>query len=440
MALQPVRTAVPPKLPAEIAREVFKDFDWAAYDAARLREFAAVKGKLGANRNYRRLTDTEPEKPKDTRSFEEKMSDKAIVATGDNLINLAERRTKDEYLRAVQVAYTAGREQLTPVQQNAVALVAWSMGLDPSPAMGHVYAWNDFQGFHIYIGYQAWIFKARAIGRQFVYTTRVMTPEEQIGHGIKNGDIGAICELYDAENAAMWKGMGLPPKPIVGVGVWQKNIPTKSGGTKQDNVPNGRTPLWVAEKRAITDALKHLGLGFGQMTIQPIDGMQWDNAQGQYVAGAGELAKPPEGMVLDGEYTAEGGEGFANEPPAEQPETSPRQPAEPNGTPRPYPPDMLQTKFEETLALIAKKQGARAHDVLSVTQIDALQGAFSDLCDPENATRFVLALTGREKLTNLEACEMGTLHKMLEDQDAARKEITDYLAWIDAQTPAEPVH
>lgn len=117
-----------------------------------------------------------------------------------------------------------------------------------------------------------------------------------------------------------------------------------------------------------------------------------------------------------------------------------RKPAEPNGTPRPYPPDMLQTKFEETLALIAKKQGARAHDVLSVTQIDALQGAFSDLCDPENATRFVLALTGREKLTNLEACEMGTLHKMLEDQDAARKEITDYLAWIDAQTPAEPVH
>lgn len=115
-------------------------------------------------------------------------------------------------------------------------------------------------------------------------------------------------------------------------------------------------------------------------------------------------------------------------------------PAEPNGTPRPYAPDMLQTKFEETLALIAKKQGARAHDNLSVTQIEALQGAFSDLCDPENATRFVLALTGREKLTNLEACEMGTLHKMLEDQDAARKEITDYLAWIDAQTPAEPVH
>lgn len=425
MALQPVRTAVPPKLPAEIAREVFKDFDWAAYDAARLREFAAVKGKLGANRNYRRLTDTEPEKPKDTRSFEEKMSDKAIVATGDNLINLAERRTKDEYLRAVQVAYTAGREQLTPVQQNAVALVAWSMGLDPSPAMGHVYAWNDFQGFHIYIGYQAWIFKARAIGRQFVYTTRVMTPEEQIGHGIKNGDIGAICELYDAENAAMWKGMGLPPKPIVGVGVWQKNIPTKSGGTKQDNVPNGRTPLWVAEKRAITDALKHLGLGFGQMTIQPIDGMQWDNAQGQYVAGAGELAKPPEGMVLDGEYTAEGGEGFANEPPAEQPETSPRQPAEPNGTPRPYPPATLIEKFN-----------ARRGDPAGVRLMNAelLLGDFAGIAEPEEAERFIKALTGK-KLIDLTEQEGKVIKAMLKDTESAKKEIADFLA---AQPETEP--
>lgn len=109
-----------------------------------------------------------------------------------------------------------------------------------------------------------------------------------------------------------------------------------------------------------------------------------------------------------------------------------------NGTPRPYAPEVLQVKFEETLAHITKKQGVRAHDNLTASQIEILQGAFSDLCDPDDATRFILTLTGREKLANLEACEMGTFHKMLEDRDAARKEITDYLSWIDTQTPEPP--
>lgn len=393
----------PTHTPSQIARATFTDFDWLAYDAARQRE-SRYRMTFGANRHNRRLTDITPEKPKDLRSKEEKMSDKAIVTTGETLINLAERKTKEEYLKAVRVAYTAGREQLTEVQQNAVALVAWSMGLDPSPAMGHIYAWNDWQGFHVYIGYQAWIYKARALGRQFVYTTRVMTPDEQIAHGLKNGDIGAICELFDVDSAKMWQSMGLTPRPIVGIGVWQKAITTKSGTTKQDNVPNGRTPLWVAEKRATTDALKHMGLGFGQMTIQSVEGMQWDNSQGQYIASEGELARPPEGLVTEGEYIPEGDYDVVTSP---------------------FSPEALL----DELRAEAEATRSEKPTLINPQQMKHLHAAFDKLSKSDIEIKaFVQAVFGHNSRKQLAACEYeAVVNWIATDEELARQE---WLMWV----------
>jgi hypothetical protein len=247
----------------------------------------AAVARLGTDRNNRRLGRDEKPARQDTRTKEQKKMDAAIL-NNSRAVQLSENRTKEDVIKAVQVAYAAGRNQLTIAEQNAVALVAWNMGLDPSPGVGHLYAWKEGEGdkqkFYVQIGYQGWIFKAQQ-KYQFVYDTREMSDKERDAHGLQPGDVGAICELYEVERAAQWRTMGMEPRPIKGYGVWRKNLNYKnaSWSAKEDNVPNGRSPLWVAEKRAVTDAMKHLGLGFGPMIVQPVPGMEYDADSETYV-------------------------------------------------------------------------------------------------------------------------------------------------------------
>jgi hypothetical protein len=82
---------------------------------------------------------------------------------------------------------------------------------------------------------------------------RAMRGEEVTEHQIKPDDVGRTCALYrhDVLQRAVEinKAAGteiVPVKPIIGVGIWRKG----------DNVPSGKSPVWVADKRAEADALR----------------------------------------------------------------------------------------------------------------------------------------------------------------------------------------
>lgn len=99
-------------------------------------------------------------------------------------------------------------------------------------------------------------------------------------------------------------------------------------------------------------------------------------------------------------------------------------PAEPNGTPRPYSPEVLIEKFN-----------ARRGDPAGVRLMNAdlFLNNFVDVTDtPDEAKRFVLVITGKDALGNLTQQEANALLAMLKDKDAARKEIADFLATLPA--------
>lgn len=83
--------------------------------------------------------------------------------------------------------------------------------------------------------------------------SRAMKPDEAQEHRVGTEDVGCICELYRHDvlqraveiNRAAGSAV-IPIKPIMGVGIWRKG----------DQIPAGKSPTWVAEKRAEADALR----------------------------------------------------------------------------------------------------------------------------------------------------------------------------------------
>lgn len=393
---------------------------WQRYEQVEAKTYKTfeVKEKVfGVDPKNRRLGGVEaPPPPQAKRTIKIKskeledalpMDEQAVLQTGKALI-LSERSSKDDFNKAVQVAYSAGKGALTEPQRNAVALVAWSMGLDPSPGVGHLYAWSDGQGFHIFIGYQGWITKARQSGHEFVYSTRVMTAEERQAHGLNDSQIGAICELYDMRSAEMWKRIGAAPKPIIG----------SSKADAGEAMPRGRTRLWVAEKRAIVDAIKKMGVSFGAYTIQPIEGMQWSVSGGEYIASEGALAPTPE-QVAEGVYED-----------IESPvEIHPVKPANGNGAiSRPYAPEILLKGMN---GKIKDKAGAKA-------DIEALKGQFAGMVELGDESKIILAITGKTALADTSQDEARVITEWLKgDANHVKAEIKMLLDSL--VTPAETV-
>lgn len=258
----------------------------------------AARYKLGADRHNRRLGGTSKPERQDNRTKEAKRMDQIALEHESAIMLTPENRTLNIVEQAVKIAYATGSTQLNDNERKALALVAFNMGLDPSPGVGHLYAWKQGNQFFVQIGYQGWIFKAQQ-KYQFVYEVREMSDAERNAHGLTAGDIGAICDLYESGRADQWHKMGLEPRPVKGFGVLRAS---------NDAVPpKGRTKLWVAMKRATTDALKHLGLGFGPMLIQPVDGMQYDPEMEGYISiiggdadGDPEMAGAMQGDFEDG--------------------------------------------------------------------------------------------------------------------------------------------
>lgn len=95
----------------------------------------------------------------------------------------------------------------------------------------------------------------RKSSEQSLYSTsiRAMDVQEAIEHGLQEKDVGRICQLYRHDilqgaveiNRAAGEVI-IPLQPIIGVGIWK-------GG---DQVAKGKSPAWMASKRAEADALK----------------------------------------------------------------------------------------------------------------------------------------------------------------------------------------
>jgi hypothetical protein len=282
------------------AQEQHPDFDWKRYGESLTRESSAARRSLGDDRGSRRLGTTSIPPEKDTRTEIEKMTDKAIVQQGKALTQAA-WESEDQVRQAVIAAYRAGNVSLNEYQVKAVAAVAYSMQLDPSPGVGHLYAWFERGALTIAIGYQGYMFKAKQQHEFYIQDTRAMTAEERSLHGLNPGDVGAICELIDMRQARMAKEIGTKVPVIRGSAVWRKEVryfdkKSNSWKTRSDNVPSGRSPFWVASKNATKDAIRQLGIGFGSMVIPTVPGYAYDRETDSFSEINGE-------DVIEGEAT-----------------------------------------------------------------------------------------------------------------------------------------
>jgi hypothetical protein len=218
-----------------------------------------------------------------------------MVNRGHALVRAA-WKDLEEVKAAVYAAYKGGAVALDKHEMKAIALIAFNMGLDPSPGVGHLYAWKEGNKFIITIGYQGYIFKAQQ-QREFVHTTREMNEQERAANGLTDSQIGAVCELYDIEKAKQWREIGFDPQPIIGTAVFNRD--RQQNGDKKDNVPHARTPLWVAEKNAIKDALRKMGMGFGTFIIPDLEGEGFE-----YDRNEDSFTHYDEDLIIEGEATS----------------------------------------------------------------------------------------------------------------------------------------
>lgn len=132
----------------------------------------------------------------------------------------------------------------------ALALAQIAVSTDLSPFVGELY-YIPGKGPHI--GIEGLRRKASEQSTYSMAPPRAMNPEERTEHDLKEGDVGRVAELYRhdvlARAVEINKAAGepvIPIKPIAGIGIWKKG----------DQVPKGKSPAWVASKRAEADVLK----------------------------------------------------------------------------------------------------------------------------------------------------------------------------------------
>ncbi len=165
----------------------------------------------------------------------------AIVAYGDS--------DEVKQLAGRLQAFLPNSKELGKTGLHLVAQVAILHGLDPMPGSDHLYAWYDKKKGELVvtIGYKGLIHLARR-ELAFTHTSRPMTEQEREEHGLREGWIGYVTELYELAKAAECKQIGIPYHPVVGTAVWKPG----------DRVPAARTPAWVAKKNSLKDALRQV--------------------------------------------------------------------------------------------------------------------------------------------------------------------------------------
>ena len=164
---------------------------------------------------------------------------------------------------------------MTTIPDDAPAQAVWGLAqmchaLDLNPIVGEAYL-AKFNGKYAplvaTIGYEK---EAR---RQSEFQTEVVRMDEMelrqhLGDLYTEDDVGIKITMWVLKDALKWKDAGLPYKPVINYGFWQRNatpvmdwdsvarkkVPT--GEYKPDNIPKSWSKIQVAEKRALRNAMK----------------------------------------------------------------------------------------------------------------------------------------------------------------------------------------
>lgn len=127
-----------------------------------------------------------------------------------------------------------------------LAQLGVALGLNPLPGTGHIHAWVDDGGaLCVHIGLEGRLALARR-DSMYSFSTRPFRADEIDLHCLKPGDRGAITELFRHDLTADMVRLGLPIKPMIGVGIAHAN----------ERIPKGRSLAWRAAQRSLKDAVR----------------------------------------------------------------------------------------------------------------------------------------------------------------------------------------
>ena len=110
---------------------------------------------------------------------------------------------------------------------------------------GMFYAWEQDGKIIVEIGYRGYNEMLKRDGMD--WSTRAMTPEECLRHGVNAEDRGYLCFVHDWARLDRFRTHGQPdPEPYRGIGIWRKG----------NGVPKSKSSEWVSEKNAIKAAAR----------------------------------------------------------------------------------------------------------------------------------------------------------------------------------------
>lgn len=259
-------------------------------DRAEARKKMAHNARRSFTDNRRRLGTAQKREAKKTVSTEETAIVQSDIERAKSVL------THEDYKREVWAAYQ-GNSNLKPNQLAALAMISYQYGLMPNPGLDLIYAWVQDGKFIVHIGYKGWLAIARR-HKDFVDTYKALDRDETIAHGCDpDKDIVVECSLYDLDKAKELQ-------PLIEAGILPPDAAaTKGEGVfrKGDNVPKGRSPYWVARKRAVKDAATKMIVEVFNITAPDIsaDGGYYDMDGDSWVIDLDDDENTVEGHVSE---------------------------------------------------------------------------------------------------------------------------------------------
>ena len=201
----------------------------------------------------------------------ETATDTAIATTDKPDISLPEWRSREDIdLMGSRIkSLLPGGDKLSTAE--ARSLAQYSLAMGANPFRGEVYAYSDYQGFHIVEGYKLLV---RWAQRQCPYT------EDYEPLELTGGDIGFRCRILRDDRAMRLQdfiNMGADWKEAYRlVSIYADGVVTKADMTaksgKAMDPPKGWTWEQVARKRALKNALN---LSHGAPSLKEIAQESW---------------------------------------------------------------------------------------------------------------------------------------------------------------------
>ena len=161
---------------------------------------------------------------------------------------------------------------------------------------GMIYTWADGDKAVIEMSYRAYSEMIHRYEYMDIDGPRPMTDEERKLHGLGPDDRGAVVTIEDWHRVERFTKHGRPaPAPYLGIGVWRE----RNARGKQDNIANGRSAQWQAEKNAIKDAARRaLPFAVRKTADADIVDLEYDDEAGMWrlPAPVAEWVKRPDAV------------------------------------------------------------------------------------------------------------------------------------------------